>query len=158
MAIKRYAAAGGVVIQQAVIPELSPDTPYVLLLDRPERGEVRLPKGHIDPGENAEETALRETVEETGFVDLRIEADLGSQVVEFDYKKHHYIRQEHYFLMCLQTPRRVPRNHVDEAQFIVRWATFHEALTQLTFEAEREMLRRAIARYDGQCRNNQAGS
>ena len=55
MVIKRYETGGGVVVHEG----------KVLLLDRPKRGEVRLPKGHIDPGETPEMTALRETTEES---------------------------------------------------------------------------------------------
>ncbi len=49
----------------------------VLLLARPRKGEIRLPKGHIDPDETPVETALRETVKETGYANLEIVADLG---------------------------------------------------------------------------------
>ena len=42
---KRYLAAGGVVIHDG----------RMLVLDRPSRGEVRLPKGHIEGGEDAAE-------------------------------------------------------------------------------------------------------
>ena len=151
MSIKRYSAAGGVVVQHGLLPHLPREVPHVLLLDRPSRNEVRLPKGHMDPGESAEETALRETVEETGYADLVLVADLGELTVEFDYKEHHYVRQERYFLMCLGSARRVPRPREDEKQFIPRWATFPEALEQLTFQAEREWVRRAQAHYQGQC-------
>ncbi len=76
MALKQYAAAGGVVI----------DDGRMLLLDRPLRREVRLPKGHIDPGETAAQAALRETAEESGYDDLEIMSDLGSQVVKFNFQ------------------------------------------------------------------------
>ena len=85
MEVRQYRAAGGVVLQQGVVPDLDPRQPYLLVLDRPSRNEVRLPKGHIDHGESAAEAALRETVEEAGYTDLEIVADLGEQIVEFDY-------------------------------------------------------------------------
>jgi 8-oxo-dGTP pyrophosphatase MutT (NUDIX family) len=72
MATKTYRAAGSVVVQQGVIAGLDPDQRYILLLDRPGRNEVRLPKGHIDPGESVEATALRETTEESGYADLEV--------------------------------------------------------------------------------------
>ncbi|MFN2114867.1 MAG: NUDIX domain-containing protein, partial [Anaerolineae bacterium] len=80
----RYAAAGGVVV----------DGGRVLLLDRPSRGEVRLPKGHIEPDESSADAALRETAEESGYGDLRIEADLGNQLVSFEYEGQRYLRDE----------------------------------------------------------------
>ena len=62
MKIRRYRSAGGVVIQQNVVEGLAPERAYVLLLDRPGRDEIRLPKGHIDPGESAETAALPEKI------------------------------------------------------------------------------------------------
>lgn len=147
MEIERYRAAGGVVIQKGILPSVNEETAYVLLLERPQRREVRLPKGHIEPGEAPKETALRETVEEAGYADLRIATDLGSQVVEFDYNGRHYVRQEHYFLMLLETSRRVSRNSTDAAQFNVRWVPLADAAQQLTFDAEQNVVERAIARY-----------
>ncbi|RIK34846.1 MAG: hypothetical protein DCC55_32140 [Chloroflexi bacterium] len=129
-----YDAAGGVVV----------DGSQMLLLDRPERGEVRLPKGHIEAGESAGTAALRETAEETGYDHLVIVADLGEQVVEFDYQGKHIIRREHFFLMRPVSHHQSPRAPADEAQFRVRWSSLDEAVGQLTFAAEQEMARRAL--------------
>ncbi len=128
-----YEAAGGVVTRGD----------EVLLLIRPERDEVRLPKGHVDAGERPEETALREVAEESGYADLEIVADLGTQLVAFVYEGRDYRRTEHYFLMHLRSLRQSPRPPEDEAQFIPAWVPWDEAESALTFEAERLWLRRA---------------
>jgi len=39
---------------------------------------VRLPKGHIELGEDAVTAAMRETKEESGITDLKLVKDLGS--------------------------------------------------------------------------------
>ncbi|MBI3959740.1 MAG: NUDIX domain-containing protein [Chloroflexi bacterium] len=147
MAIKQYQAAGGVVIQQGKIDGLDGERAYVLLLDRPDLDEVRLPKGHIDPGEDALTTALRETAEETGYTDLEILADLGSATVEFDYRGDHYIRDEHYFLMKLRSPAQIQRPVHDAHQFHPLWIEMEEAARLLTFEAEQQVIDRAIRHY-----------
>ena len=128
----RYRAAGGVVVHPSG---------KVLVLERPARGEVRLPKGHIDPDESPRETALREVGEESGFEGLQVLADLGVQQVVFRYQGKTYTRDEFYFLLLREgslTP-----DHAPEAQFRPRWVSWDEAEALLTFEAEREWVRRA---------------
>jgi 8-oxo-dGTP pyrophosphatase MutT (NUDIX family) len=132
--VVRYSTAGGVVVQDS----------KMLLLDRPGRQEIRLPKGHIEDGETPEEAALRETSEETGYGDLQIVADLGSQTVEFDYHGEHVIREEYYFLMHLRSTRQISRTLEDERQFHPRWTPLAETVDALTFEAEKSVARRAL--------------
>jgi 8-oxo-dGTP pyrophosphatase MutT (NUDIX family) len=130
--INRYTAAGGVVVHDG----------RVLVLCRPGRGEVRLPKGHVEPGEDVQATALRETHEESGYANLAIQADLGTHVIEFDYEGRHVVRTERYFLMMLvDDAESTPTD--GEEQFIPDWLTWDEALAALTFEAEQEWVRRA---------------
>jgi 8-oxo-dGTP pyrophosphatase MutT (NUDIX family) len=134
MALKEYTAAGGVVIHEG----------RILVLDRPSRNEVRLPKGHIDPGELPEETAIRETEEESGYGDLEIVAPLGTQFVEFDLKGHHYRRTEHYFLMRPRSLAVSPRSKHDAQQFFPQWLPAAEAISLLTFSGEQEMAYRGL--------------
>jgi 8-oxo-dGTP pyrophosphatase MutT (NUDIX family) len=131
---RHYVAAGGVVVRGG----------RVLVLRRPGRDEVRLPKGHVEASESARDAALREVVEESGYADLEIVADLGHQVVEFNYRGQHVVRDERYFLMTATTARQVTREK-KELQFIPDWLGWEEALSALTFEAEREWMRRARA-------------
>ena len=135
-----YQAAGGVVMYQG----------KVLLLDRPSRDEVRLPKGHIEEGETPSQAALREVSEEAGYAHLEIVASLGTQQVQFGDSQRQITRDEHYFLMRLCDEAQVERDE-QELQFIPLWAAPAEALERLTFEAEREFVRRAL-RYS-RCRH-----
>jgi 8-oxo-dGTP pyrophosphatase MutT (NUDIX family) len=130
--IESYIAAGGVVVRNSC----------VLVLERPSKDEIRLPKGHIEPGETVREAALRETSEETGYTDLTIEADLGSQRVEFVHKGRHVIRTERFFLMTPAGWGGKPAGE-GEPQFDPVWLPWDEALAILTFEAEREWVQRA---------------
>lgn len=136
--VRRYSSAGGIVVRR-------PDG-YVLVLLRagrlgPEgRPEVRLPKGHIESGEDPQQTALREVHEEAGLFSLEVVAWLGRQSVEFDWQGVHYIRNETYYLM---TTTGSTRHEKPERQFERQWLSWEHALSQLTFEAEREWLRRA---------------
>jgi 8-oxo-dGTP pyrophosphatase MutT (NUDIX family) len=132
-----YRAAGGVVI----------DNGRMLLLDRPARGEVRLPKGHIERNEDAQTAALREVTEESGYADLAVAADLGRQVVEFTLDGRHVVREEHYFLMVLRSQAQTERDKKDAAQFFPMWKPVQEAPALLTYAAEQEIARRAADVY-----------
>jgi 8-oxo-dGTP pyrophosphatase MutT (NUDIX family) len=145
--VKRYRAAGGIVLD---------DRGRVLLLRRnvvretTPSLEVRLPKGHIEPGETAEEAALREVCEESGYCQLAILADLGEARTEFDFRGRHVVRDERYFLMRLldpeRRPTRHPHPHSEEALFQPIWARdLTEAEAMLTFESEKRFARRARA-------------
>ena len=136
---RTYRAAGGVVMRAG----------HMLLLDRPSRGEVRLPKGHIEDGEDAQTAALREVTEESGYADLLVAADLGQQVVEFEYQGVHVVREEHYFLMLLRSDAQTRRSKKDAAQFSPIWKPIEEAVALLTYAAERDAAQRAAAVYGG---------
>lgn len=137
MKTREYEAAGGVII----------DAERMLLLDRPSRKEVRLPKGHIEPGETPEETALREVREESGIADLAIVDDLGCRIVEFDYKKARYRRAERYFLMRRTGDETFRRPAKDVRDFDPIWVPVDEAVDRLTYDAEQDAARRGIAAY-----------
>ena len=137
MKTRKYSSAGGVIIEDG----------RMLLLDRPSRGEVRLPKGHIEPGESAEETALREVQEEAGVANLEIVADLGVQEVEYDYKRDHYERTERYFLMRRADDETIDRPPKDAKDFQPFWIPVDEAVELLTYEAEKQFASLAISAY-----------
>jgi 8-oxo-dGTP pyrophosphatase MutT (NUDIX family) len=103
---------------------------------------VRLPKGHTKKGESAQETALREVKEESGYADLEILADLGQQTVEFTHKDARVIRSERYFLMRLHSAHQAARKE-KELQFVPDWLDWDQALQELTFAAEQEWVQRA---------------
>lgn len=146
--LRTYAAAGGVVVDGS--------GQQVLVLVRakrpgPEgRPEVRLPKGHIEAGEERSQAALREVREESGLLNLVILEDLGRQLVSFTWDGVRYLRDESYFLMAVQPDTEHDR---PEPQFERRWLSWTEAETELTFEAEKEWVRRAQNAWDNALQN-----
>lgn len=137
--IRRYRAAGGIVVDA--------QGQHVLVLVRSGRlgpngrSEVRLPKGHIEENEQPAEAAVREVKEESGLDRLALISDLGNQTVSFVWDDVHYTRNERYFLFKV-TPE--TRHDHPEPQFRREWMTWNNALKALTFEAEREWVRRGI--------------
>ena len=54
------------------------------------------------------------------------------------------VRDEYYYLLQLQDKRQVERD-AHELQFDPDWVDWDQALTELSFETEREWMRRARA-------------
>ncbi len=147
-AMTTYHAAGGVVLD---------GDGRVLLLEREvwRQGawihEIRLPKGHVEPGESDAEAALREVGEESGYWGLVLGDDLGITTVEFEFEGRLIRRSEHYYLMHLTDPHRGetrPKHpHAEEARFRPLWArNLAEAARLLSYESEKAVVRRAAAR------------
>ncbi len=130
----QYQAAGGVLIDAS--------GHHVILLIRPARDEVRLPKGHVESGETVEQAALREVREETGYADVEVLSHLGKQRVAFTHRGKAIERVESYFLMRICSECRMDETETDD-QFFPIWVTWEEAEQHLTFDAEREWIQRA---------------
>ena len=133
--VHQYASAGGIVLHQG----------RALLIRKRQPPEVRIPKGHVEPGEERALAALREVAEETGYADLRILADLGEQRTAFDRGDRHMVRDESCFLLAMVTERQVPRTEHDASRFEPIWVPLDSAVSLLTFASEQEFARRAVA-------------
>ncbi|MEM1551985.1 MAG: NUDIX hydrolase [Candidatus Bathyarchaeia archaeon] len=97
-----------------------------------------LPKGLIEKGESAEETALREVKEETGL-DGEIIDKIGEAHYKF-FRKQQYFKIVHFYL--LKHVGGLPSNHGVEVDD-VRWFKLSEALRVLAYAEEREILEKA---------------
>lgn len=122
-------AGGGVVVR---------DGPLVAVVHRGRYDDWTLPKGKVEPGETAEEAAIREVVEETG-----IRCELGRYLGESRYigpdgkpKVVHY-----WVLRPVEIPPFEPNEEVDE----VRWLAPDEAKALLTHERDRELVDEAVS-------------
>lgn len=72
---------------------------YVLVYD----SHYGFPKGHIEPGETKEQTALREIYEETG---IRAELDTSfCEITEYDLPKKPGVRKQVTFFLASYDPR-----------------------------------------------------
>tara|TARA_R110001592_G_scaffold20632_1_gene83435 strand:+ start:1028 stop:1486 length:459 start_codon:yes stop_codon:yes gene_type:complete len=142
MNTKYHKTAGGVVINArqevlVIVRDIERDGQMV--------HEVRLPKGHIDPGENAPTAAMREVCEESGYCHLRITKDLGTGHSSFTFRNKQHEREEQYYLMELSDPRHQPPQPMseEEALFDPHWVPLAEAVTRMTYDSERDFVERA---------------
>lgn len=135
-------SAGGVVIRG------SPGQEEVVLASRRNRaGKLvwGLPKGVVEPGEQADSTALREVQEETGLA-AEIDQPLGDITYWYVWEGERIRKKVTFFLMRAvggDTSRH------DQEMEEVRWYPLPEALDRAGYASERDVIRRAAAALGG---------
>jgi 8-oxo-dGTP pyrophosphatase MutT (NUDIX family) len=142
MAVREFSAGGVVVRRMAgrwwaavVRPRRDPG----------QREVWALPKGLIDSGERAPETAVREAFEETG-VHVRVEQKLGDVRYVYSRRGGERVFKVVSFFLLRATGGRIgalpPGMEVEIAE--ARWLPLAEAPSVLAYRGEREMAERAL--------------
>lgn len=132
----RELSAGGVVVR-------GEDVIVIVPTRRGAQGQrvLGLPKGHVDPGENAEQAATREVREEAG-----VEADLVGKLgdVRYFYQRdgQRIFKMVRFFLFDYRAGSL--EDHDDEVE-VARWMPLAEAARALSYRGEREMVERALS-------------
>ncbi len=130
-------SAGGVVVRDGEVAVIVP-------VRRDARGNrvLGLPKGHPDGDETADQAAAREVREETGLTAELIE-QLGDVEYQYERKGRRVSKRVAFFLFEYRSGDLADHDHeIEEA----RWMPLAEAAEELTYEGEREMVRRALSR------------
>jgi len=130
-------SAGGAVVRCGDVIVVVP-----VKRDAQRRRVLVLPKGHLDPGESDEAAAVREVAEETGVVAELIDK-LGD--VEYSYERRGRRRNKRvaFYLFEYRSGSLEDHDHeIEEA----RWMPLNEAVRDLTYKGEREIVRRALSR------------
>jgi 8-oxo-dGTP pyrophosphatase MutT (NUDIX family) len=109
-------------------------------------GTWALPKGLIDDGESAAETAVREVAEETG-VEGRLVEKLGDVRYVYTWAGERVFKVVSFFLLRAARGRigDVPPEHAHEVAE-ARWLPLADAPRLLAYKGEREMAQKALDR------------
>ena len=101
-----------------------------------------LPKGHLDQGENDEAAAIREVGEETGVV-AELIVKLGDVEYSYDRRGRRRNKRVAFYLFEYRSGSLEDHDHeIEDA----RWMPLEEAVRELTYAGEREIVRRALSR------------
>ena len=140
MAQPEERSAGGVVYR---------DDEVVVVVPVKRGGDGRrvlgLPKGHPEKGESLEQAAAREVREEAG-VEGELTEHLGDVTYSYDRKGRRRLKQVTFFLIRYE--RGDPADHDHEMEE-AKWMPFDQAIRELTYDGEREMVTRARERVRG---------
>lgn len=114
-------------------------TIYYLLLHYPS-GHWDFPKGKLEPGETKEQAAARELKEETGLTAVVNEGFEEPINYFFKDQEGNTVAKTVFFFVGLGSSKEVQVSH--EHQGYV-WLTYHDALTRLSYQNAKEILKKA---------------
>lgn len=124
--IVREPTAGGIVFRKNAQNEVE----ILLIQDAKDRWTI--PKGHIEEGETAQQTAKREIGEEAGLTDVDVIGWLGK--IHFRYR-----RVDRLVLMTTQiylVRAKGDTNAIKKEDWMngIKWFSFHDALDEIEYE------------------------
>lgn len=133
------AAAAPVLAAGAVCWRRRQKTIEVLLVNRPLRGDVGLPKGKTEPSESLPQTAVREVLEETGY-QIHLGVPIGSTT---------YVLPNGRDKTVMYWAAEVSKSELERGVFVpsdevnaVEWVPLAKAGKRLTYERDMELLQR----------------
>lgn len=125
--VVREPTAGGIVFR------MSQDQKDIeILLIQDSKGRWTIPKGHIEPGENAKETAIREIGEEAGLFHIEVLMWLGK--IHFQYRridKLVLMTTQIYLVKALDN-KEIPTK--EQWMRGIKWFSFKEAIDAIEYE------------------------
>lgn len=102
-----------------------------------------LPKGHPEAGETAEQAAIREVREETG-VSAELIEPLGEVEYTYERRGRRIAKRVAFFLFEYRSGDLADHDHeIEDA----RWMRLEDAAARLSYDGEREMVRRVLSRH-----------
>lgn len=141
MAQTREFSSGGVMVRPA-------GTGWEAAVIEPRgRSKVKaLPKGHIDPGEEPDQTAVREVREETGLSGV-CRGKLGEVKYGYRFAGRSVFKVVTFYLLELESgeiDQLTPEMRVEVERAF--WVPLDRAVKELSYPGERQMAQRALER------------
>lgn len=132
--IVREPTAGGIVFR------MTPDQRDIeILLIQDSKDRWTIPKGHIEPGETAKQTAVREIGEESGLKNVDVLAWLGK--IHFKYRRLDKLVLMTTQVYLVQSLDKNERPTKEKWMNGIRWFSFSEALDAIEYaDIEKLML------------------
>lgn len=123
----REPTAGGIVFRPS-----SDQKDIEILLIQDSKGRWTIPKGHIEPGETAKQTAIREIGEESGLFHIQILTWLGK--INFQFRR--------FDQLVLMTTQIFLARALDDAETPtkeqwmkgIKWLKFNDAIAAIEYE------------------------
>lgn len=124
--IVREPTAGGIIFRRGE------DNQVEILLIQDSKNRWTIPKGHIEPGETAQQTAKREVGEEAGLKEVEVLGWLGK--IHFRYRRIDRLvlmTTQIYLVKALGDTDAIKK---EEWMNGIKWFSFHEALEVIEYE------------------------
>jgi 8-oxo-dGTP pyrophosphatase MutT (NUDIX family) len=140
-------SAGGVIYRW------SDGTAHVLLI-RDRYQHWGFPKGHLEGEETAADAALREVVEETGLSELRLGPELRTIDWFFRFRGRLIHKYCHFYLIESPEGDTCPQQEEGITECI--WLPLDEAISSISYDNAREVLRLAAQQLEAAIRRAEA--
>lgn len=126
--VVREPTAGGVIFRR------SPQKPEVveILLIQDSKGRWTIPKGHIEDGESARQTAQREITEETGLKEMKVLDWLGK--INFRYRRGSSLVLMTTEIFLVQALGDTKKIKPEKWMTSLDWLPANEALDKIEYE------------------------
>lgn len=124
--IVREPTAGGIVFRRNKKGEVE----ILLIQDAKDRWTI--PKGHIEEGETAQQTAVREIGEEAGLTDTEVIGWLGK--IHFRYRRINTLVMMTTQIYLVRAKGDTNKIQKEEWMNGIKWFKFHDALDKIEYE------------------------